>query len=153
MAMFNVMAEQLKLKGDNMRYLTLVICIVLFATSNLYAGYYSYDCSKSAVSCDNLFSDIVTEKYTKTFDNEKWDIFVYSATNAFSDGSGLHYAIVGVVPSKSGIFPKRWWQRVNYKENIGNSFAQKDGLGAVIRTAIEAMMASCEDSPDCNIVK
>jgi len=135
----------------------LIVLVMLIASSfSVYAGRYSYNCWMTDISCDGLFRDMVSDKFTAKFPHDRFEIFVYAKTHAFSDGSGVSYSIVGVVPMLNQsykFFPNRVWRNVTYFKNVGDSYAQKSHSREVIRKSIQAMMADCDYSKNCDILE
>jgi hypothetical protein len=118
------------------------------------AGTYSFDCGSSKVNCKDLFADLVPDKFTTRYDHRHYQIFVYSAISAFSDGAGVTVAIVGVTPTSSGnvsYFPNRQWRHTIHRPKVGNAYDQQELLKSTVRKAIESMMAECENQPQCDI--
>ena len=118
------------------------------------ADTFTIQCGHSEVSCDDLFGDLVTAKFTRAFDHRVWAIFVYSQNVAYSDGSGVAMTIVGVVEqnrSKYSYFPRKRWSRAVFRLVMGNAYERKEALRQAVRKTVETMMAECEDSPTCNI--
>ena len=137
-----------------MRYLKFTIVVFFLCISTANAGEFSYDCFQSDLSCKNLFNDLVTQKFTNAYNYKKWSIFVYGDKAAFSDGSGVTYTIVGLVDANANSpFPKTWWRRVHYYQNMGNAYAENKELHTLIREAVTDMMADCDASPTCDLLK
>jgi len=76
----------------------LVLAVLLFASVSSYAGNFAFTCHAD-VSCKDLFPDMVTDKFMEKFPNDQWAIFVIGRMSPFSDGAGVSYAEVGVVPT------------------------------------------------------
>lgn len=138
-----------------MRIFSIILLFaILLITNNSFAGTFRYACGASEVNCDGLFNDIVTDKYIAHYPAEKFEIFVYSKNVPYSDGSGVTQTIVGVVERNNSTythFPNSWWTRTDYFENMGNAYKKTERLQQSVRTAIQNMMAACQDSPNCKI--
>lgn len=119
-----------------------------------HADTFSIQCANSEVSCDDLFADLVSAKFTRFYDHNKWSIFVYSENFVYSNGSGVVSVLVGVVEQNASAysyFPRKRWARATFRPTMGNAYEQRESLRLAIRKTVEAMMAACEDSPNCNI--
>lgn len=135
---------------------TLFAGVVLISTQAFASSSdtFAIQCNTSEVSCDDLFSDLITTKFTKTFSHNKWAIFVHSANFAYSDGSGVASVIAGIVEqnkTRYSYFPLKRWSRAMFRPAMGNAYERKEALRQAIRKTIESMMAECEDSPTCNL--
>jgi hypothetical protein len=132
----------------------MTVAALFVATVSAHAGAFSFNCSTD-VSCSDLLSDVVTEKFTTKFPNDIYEIFVLSHTSVFSNGTSASYAVVGVVPKSklSHYFaPNRSWDSVSYYGSLGNAYDKQNKSREIIRKAVESMMAACEDSKGCEIL-
>jgi hypothetical protein len=132
----------------------LVIAAVLTLSPLAHADTFSIQCANSEVSCDNLFPDLVSAKFTRFFDHRKWAIFVYSQKFVYGNGSGVASVLVGVVEqneSANSYFPRKRWARAVFRPTMGSAYEQRESLRLAIRKTAESMMVACEDSPTCNV--
>jgi len=132
----------------------LLVFVLIVTGSNVFAGSFSYNCSSSDVSCNDLFNDLITDKFTNRYDHNKYEIFVYSRSRGFSNGSGIVFTFVGVAPivnKELNVMPNSSYNNYGYFENIGDAYSSNEKLKNSIRKAITSMMADCEETPNCNI--
>lgn len=131
----------------------LIVAALAVLSSAASAGNFSYYCD-TEVSCNQLFNDLVTDKFIKKYPDGKWEIFVLTSMAHFSDGSASGTAIIGVRPLRKddlNVLPTRKFYRNGYRENLENTYAFKEFEKNLIRNAITDMMAKCDDTPSCDI--
>lgn len=124
-----------------------------------HSGTFTYSCNAvSSISCDGLFKDIVTDKFTARYHHAKWKITAYAQYAVFSNGGGAGHAFVGVVPIVRGkggneldLFPDRWFSRTVYTTNDVTPFKRNEELRSMLRDAAEVMMAECDANKNCDI--
>lgn len=135
-----------------MRIRTMACLLAVWVLSNAQASTFSYYCD-AKVDCKNLLTDIVTDKFTAKYDVKRWTLFVRAETVIFGDGSGAATAFAGTVPRQDGgrfrFYPIVTQSAITVKSKIGNSFDQLAVEKAVIRQAVEGLMALCESKADC----
>lgn len=137
-----------------MKITRLFAAAILTLSPLAHADTFSIQCANSEVSCDDLFADLVSAKFTRFFDHKRWAIFVYSENFVYSHGSGVASVLVGAVEQNASAysyFPRKRWARATFRPTMGNAYEQREGLRLAIRKTVESMMAACEDSPTCNI--
>jgi len=131
-----------------------IACIGTFAIANAHGGQFGFTC-RSDVNCLGLFNDLVTERFTTKYSNARWRIFVQSDVYAFGDGSGAAHATVGVTPASSAsaqvIYPSKTWSHILTKAQVAGAYGKQQMEREVIRSAVEALMAKCDDSPKCEL--
>lgn len=123
------------------------------------AGMFSYDCSPvENISCDGLFSDIVTDKFTTKYPHTEWKIQAYARYSIFSNGAGAGHAFIGVVPILKGkngkeldLIPAQWFSRTSSTANDVSPFQKNEELRLMLRKATEAMMAQCDATKNCDL--
>jgi hypothetical protein len=120
------------------------------------AGDFNVFCSytnENLQKCAAVVSDIVTDKFTQKFPATKFQVFVHSHMQAFTDGGYAAYAVAGVIPKGSGEFPD---YRVS-TTNIDGTSKMFSGVQLAeieksnYRSAVRALMEKCEISPSCEI--
>jgi len=135
----------------------ILLALAMFSATSAQAGTYAYNCSKADVSCDGLFSDLVSDKFTKTYSYKNYEIFVYSNTTVLDNGATSIHAFAGVTP-KSGnrdfdYSPNRWWSSSIHYDRTLSAYDKIEASREAIRDCIEGMMAVCDDSPSCSIIE
>ena len=138
------------------RVLTVVTIAALTLSSSSEArADFTWECGHADVSCRGLMNDLVTQKFTARFAHDRYAIQVYAETTRFDQGDGVTMAIVGVVPRARGThahMPNRIWRVVTYHARVGDAYERQQKSRNAIRRAVENMMASCDDSPSCDIL-
>lgn len=117
------------------------------------AAPFSFYC-RSDVRCDGLLDDLVTDKFTSRYPHTKWRIFVESHPYSFGDGAGAAHASVGVTSAGTGkqiILPGKTLGHLLTRENVKSAYAKQQIERDVIRAAVEALMAQCDDSKNCDV--
>jgi len=124
--------------------------------SGALAGEFSVNCSynnDNLQECANLVTDIVTDKFTAKFPATKYQIFVHSNVHSYTNGGYAAYAVAGVVPKRSGQFPKRAFSASNI--NRGNESFSRVQLAEkeleTYRDAVRNLMEQCDISPTCDV--
>jgi hypothetical protein len=122
---------------------------------------FSYACGAvENISCDGLFVDIVTDKFTAKYPHTEWKIQAYAKYSIFSNGGGAGHAFVGVVPKLKGkngkeldLIPDWRFSRTSSTTNDVSPLQKNEELRLMLRKATEAMMAQCDASKNCDIDK
>lgn len=118
------------------------------------AGTYSYLCNTN-VKCDELFSDLVTERFTTRYNSNKWELFVVADFIRYSDNTGSGMALVGVRPragkNDTGIFPSRYWTYHRYSPTVKTAYDVAEEEKQVIRSAVTELMAACDNTQNCKL--
>ena len=131
----------------------LISSLIALLSATASAGSFSYRC-QTDVSCDSLFSDIVTDKYVKYYPADKWQIYVLTSMAHYSDGMASGTAIVGVRPIRKdnlNVLPANRFFRNGYRANVENAYALNDFEKELIRNAVTDMMAKCNEQQKCQI--
>lgn len=139
-----------------MRLMTLIPAALLLASLPASANdTFSYVCS-TEVSCDGLFGHVVTKRFMAKYPAKAWSISVVSDTYSLSR-SVVSHATVGVIPKTKGndwyYAPNNRFSQISTHDGALNAYETKDLERKVIIKAVEAMMASCQDKPDCDLTK
>ena len=128
-----------------------VFAVLLSARAN--AGQFGFYC-RSDVSCVGLFNDLVTDRFTTKYPSTRWHIFVLSNVYTFGDGSGAAHATVGVTPNttdKQVVLPTNTWRHILSRSTVRGAYEKQQLERDVIRSALEARVAKCDDSPECRL--
>lgn len=113
------------------------------------------------VGCAEHIQDIVTDKFATKYPSKKYAIVTVYDFQQYSDGGGVGFAIVGVVPKKPkseknselSYMPIRRWTVT--QRNTGNSLSAGEITKIkidILRDAVAHMMESCSNDVDCNIM-
>lgn len=132
---------------------TIVIGLLSILTAYANAGEFRYSCSTN-VDCNNLFTDLVSEKFMNRYPAKNWEIYVLSDSLQYTNAGASGVALVGVRRYRAdGLFvvPKQRYARHQYSPSVSNSYEQNDFERQMIRNALEVMMADCDSKPNCNI--
>lgn len=119
------------------------------------AGEFRLSCFSDVSDCADKVSHIVTDKFTKKFPANRFQIAVIAEFQKYSDGGGVGYAIAGVttIPKdKSTIIPKNRYASTTriVNSNISAYDVTKE-TEELLRRAVENLMADCDRSPSCDV--
>ena len=120
------------------------------------AGEFSVFCTyqnNNLSKCAGIISDIVTDKFTIKFPASKFQIFVHSNIHNYTNGGYAAYALAGVAPRGSGIFPVQYYSKtaVNGTDVVFNTVQLAELELQNYRSAVQNLMNACEISPACDV--
>ncbi|BET27603.1 hypothetical protein EV673_1725 [Limnobacter thiooxidans] len=113
------------------------------------------------VDCAEHIKKLVTDKFTSKFPSTKFEIVAVSEFQVYSDGGGVGYAVVGVVPKVSesdkygnlSLFPIRRFSATRRITGQDISPYQKtQNEIEVLQSAVEGMMEACHRDKACNVM-
>lgn len=121
-----------------------------------FAGEFSVNCfykNENLKKCASAVSDIVTDKFTRTYPNTRFEIFAHSNIIGFSNGGYSAYAVTGVIPKNSGEFPLSTFSstNINGSDTRFNQIELANIELKVYRAAVQNLMEQCEISPNCDV--
>jgi|SRR5690606_20525601 len=132
------------------------LTLQLSALSGAHAGEFSVFCSyknDNLTKCASVISDIVTDKFIAKYPASKYQIFLYSNIHSFTNGGYSAYAISGVIPRGSAMFPVRYYSStsINGGDKIFGAVQLAEFERDIYRTAAKSLMEACEISPNCDV--
>jgi hypothetical protein len=139
-----------------MKKILFVIC--MFAVEIVSAG--EFRCSSFGKNgCTQHINDIVTERFTSKYPIEKFQIVAIYDFREYSDGGGVGFAVVGVVPRirvnsvEITQVPTRRYHAT--KRLVGANVGPRQQAALEIetlRTAVDNLMAECDRLKDCDLL-
>ena len=120
------------------------------------AGEFSVFCSyknDNLERCADAVSDIVTDKFTAKFPSSQYQIFLHSNIHHYTNGGFGAYAVAGVIPRGSAMFPVRTFSATSINGTDKNFGAiEQAGIERdVYRSAAKSLIDACEVSPSCDV--
>jgi hypothetical protein len=138
------------------------VIAVLLATTPLAAAAmdhtYSAHCFSGIPSCAESINDLVTDRFIARFPSDKWRIVIFSDVHQYSDKSAVAVALAGVAPRTKGQdgrsatqFPVNRFVRTIKSDGAVGPMDMQNLERAVIRDAIEDLMAKCDLLSKCDV--
>jgi hypothetical protein len=114
----------------------------------------------SGVDISGNISDLVSDKFIAKFPATKYSITVIYDFHTYTDGGGVGFAVAGVTPrnqdASKGWYYAPYHRYTSTRRMTGqsiNSYKKNELTIEVIRQAVELLMAECDKSPTCDVLK
>ena len=145
-----------------MNYLAKVFAILSLGFVSFFAHAGPFSCtSYGTAGCAKNIEDLVTDKFTSKYPKNKFEIVAVYEFQTYTDGGGVGYAVVGVVPKikKSdqygtlSLFPSNRFSATRRVTGHHVSPYQKTQYEVdMLRSAVESLMEACNRDRDCNVL-